>query len=68
MALKDQEVTAVRTPKGISSYNIMPFTLNNIRVTYQRAVQTIFDDMLHKNVEGYVDDVVVKFKKTAYHV
>jgi len=68
MALKGQEDTTVRTPKGILSYKIMAFALNNAGVTYQRAIQTLFDDMLHKKVEGYVDDLVVMFKKRAYHV
>ena len=30
---------------------------------YQIAMQTIFDDMLHKIVECYVDDLAVKSKK-----
>ncbi|XP_075483743.1 uncharacterized protein LOC142523894 [Primulina tabacum] len=33
---------------------------SNAGATYQRAMQRIFDDMLHKSVECYVDDVVVK--------
>ena len=41
----------------------MPFGLKNIGATYQRAMQKIFDDMLHKNIECYVDDVVIKSKK-----
>ncbi|XP_070005329.1 uncharacterized protein [Nicotiana sylvestris] len=31
----------------------------NAGATYQRAMQNIFDDLLHKNVEYYVDDFVV---------
>lgn len=34
----------------------MPFGLKNDGATYQRAMQNIFNDLLHKNVEGYVDD------------
>jgi len=30
MALKDQEVTTGRTPKGIFCYKVMPFALNNV--------------------------------------
>ncbi|GAA0164308.1 hypothetical protein LIER_19975 [Lithospermum erythrorhizon] len=36
----------------------MPFGLKNARATYQRAMKKIFNDMLHKNVECYVDDLV----------
>jgi len=40
----------------------MPFAVSNAGVTYERAIQAIFDDILYKNVERYVDDLVVKFK------
>ena len=63
MAPSDEELTAFRTPKGIYCYKVMPFWLKNAGATYQRAMQRIFDDMLHKNVECYVDDLVVKSKK-----
>ncbi|KAK4381277.1 Transposon Tf2-12 polyprotein [Sesamum angolense] len=60
MAPVDEELTAFRTPKGIYCYKVMPFGLKNAGATYQRAMQKIFDDMLHKNVKCYVDDLVVK--------
>ena len=68
MAPKDEELTAFRTPKGIYCYKVMPFGLKNAGATYQRAMQKIFDDMLHKNVECYVDDLVVKSKKREDHL
>ena len=60
MAPEDQEATVFRTPKGIFCHKVMPFGLKNARATYQKSMQTIFEDMLHKMVEGYVDDLVVK--------
>ncbi|KAL0350134.1 UNVERIFIED_CONTAM: Transposon Tf2-12 polyprotein [Sesamum radiatum] len=48
MAPADEELTAFRTPKGIYCYKVMPFGLKNAGATYQRAMQKIFDDMLHK--------------------
>ncbi|XP_070008528.1 uncharacterized protein [Nicotiana sylvestris] len=57
MAPKDEELTTFRTPKGIYCYKVMPFGLKNVGATYQRAMQNIFDDLLHKNVECYVDDL-----------
>ncbi|KAM2661038.1 hypothetical protein EV2_023392 [Malus domestica] len=62
------ELTAFRTPKCIYCYKVMPFGLKNAGATYQRAMQKIFNDMLHKNVECYVDDVVVKTKKRPDHL
>ncbi|KAL6331477.1 hypothetical protein AAG906_011417 [Vitis piasezkii] len=46
----------------------MPFGLKNASATYQRAMHKIFDDMLHKNVECYVDDIVVKSRKREDHM
>ncbi|CAM8940951.1 unnamed protein product [Rhodiola kirilowii] len=46
----------------------MPFGLKNAGATYQRAMQKIFEDMMHKTVECYVDDVVVKSKARSDHV
>ncbi|KAL0373396.1 UNVERIFIED_CONTAM: hypothetical protein Sradi_3255300 [Sesamum radiatum] len=63
MAPADEELTVFRAPKGIYCYKVMPFGLKNVVATYQRVMQRIFDDMLHKNVECYVDDLVVKSKK-----
>ena len=63
MSPKDEELTAFRTPKVIYCYKVMPFGLKNAKATYQRAMQNIFDNILHKNVECYVDDLVVKSRK-----
>ncbi|CAM8988114.1 unnamed protein product [Rhodiola kirilowii] len=68
MAPEDQEATAFRTPKGIFCYKVMPFGLKNAGATYQRAMQKIFEDMMHKTIECYVDDVVVKSKARSDHV
>nr|GMC77894.1 uncharacterized protein LOC109150426 [Ipomoea batatas] len=68
ITLEDEELTAFRTPKGIYFYKVMPFGFKNACATYQRAMQRIFDDMLHKMVECYVDDLVVKSKLRIDHL
>ncbi|CAL8083348.1 unnamed protein product [Prunus armeniaca] len=68
MSPKDEELTAFRTPKGIYCYKVMPFGLKNAGATYQRAMQKIFGDMLHKNVKCYVDDLVIKSKRREDHL
>jgi len=40
----------------------MSFGLKNAGATYQRAIQRCLQDQIGKNVEAYVDDVVVKSK------
>ena len=59
MAPKDAEKTAFRTPMSNFYYTVMPFGLKNAGATYQRAMTTIFHDMMHKELEDYVDDIVV---------
>ena len=46
----------------------MSFDLYITGATYQRAMQYVFDDFLHKNVECYVDDLVVKSIKRGDHL
>ena len=45
----------------------MPFELKNTSATYQRTMTAIFHDMMHQELEDYVDDTVVKSKKRAEH-
>ncbi|GJR34839.1 reverse transcriptase domain-containing protein [Tanacetum coccineum] len=40
----------------------MPFGLKNARATYQRLVDTIFEGQMGRNLEAYVDDMVIKSK------
>ncbi|XP_075665044.1 uncharacterized protein LOC142634638 [Castanea sativa] len=68
MATKDAEKTAFRTPIGNFYYTVIPFGLKNARATYQRTMIAIFIDMMHKEMEDYVDDVVVKSKTKAGHL
>ncbi|XP_070039298.1 uncharacterized protein [Nicotiana tomentosiformis] len=68
MAPKDEELMTFRTPKNIYFYRVMPFGLNNAGATYQRAMLNIFDDLLYKNVECYVDNLVVKSRKMSGHL
>lgn len=46
----------------------MPFGLKNSDAPYQCAMQKLFDDMLHKVVKCYVDDLVVKSSKKTNHL
>jgi hypothetical protein len=57
---EDQEKTVFITPFGVYYYTTMSFGLKNAGATYQRAIQAYFKKQLNKNVEAYMDDVVVK--------
>ena len=41
-------------------YMVMPFGLKNVWATYQIAMVTLFHDMMHKEIEVYVDDMIAK--------
>jgi hypothetical protein len=68
MEVIDEEKKAFQTPKGIYCYKVKFFSLKNAGATYQKAMQKIFDDMLHQHVECYVDDIVVKSKEKENHL
>ena len=46
----------------------MPFSLKNARSTYQRMMTKMFEPQLGKNVEVYIDDMVVKSKLVSEHL
>jgi hypothetical protein len=62
---EEQEKTAFITPFGTYCYTTMSFGLKNAGATYQRAIQDCFKKQLNKNVEAYVDDVVVKTRDSS---
>ena len=51
MALEDREQTAFVTMWGTFCYKVMPFVLKNAGATYQKAMVTLFHDMMHKEIE-----------------
>uniref|UniRef100_A0A2N9EYA9 RNase H type-1 domain-containing protein n=1 Tax=Fagus sylvatica TaxID=28930 RepID=A0A2N9EYA9_FAGSY len=67
MSPKDAEKTAFRTPIGNFYYTVMPFGLKNAGATYQRTMTAMFHDMMHREIEDYVDDIVVKSKTRKDH-
>lgn len=68
MALDDQEKTAFVTLIGNYHYKVMPFGLKNTGSTYQRMMTRMFEPQLGRNIEIYIDDMVVKSKVVAEHV
>ena len=68
MVPKDAEKIAFRTPIGNFYYTMMPFGLKNASATYQRTMMAIFHNMMHRELEDYVDDIVIKSKQRENHV
>ncbi|RVW92749.1 Transposon Ty3-I Gag-Pol polyprotein [Vitis vinifera] len=68
MAPEDMEKTSFITEWGTYCYRVMPFGLKNAGATYQRAATTLFHDMMHRDVEVYVDDMIVKSRDRSDHL
>ena len=68
MALEDMEKTSIITPWGTYCYKAIPFGLKNVGATYQRAATTLLHDLIHKEVEVYVDDMIMKSKDHEGHI
>ncbi|GJW61308.1 reverse transcriptase domain-containing protein [Tanacetum coccineum] len=60
MAEGDEDKTAFFAGEGFFSYRKMPFGLKNAGATYQRLVDKVFQDQIKRNLEAYVDDMVIK--------
>nr|GEW17698.1 reverse transcriptase domain-containing protein [Tanacetum cinerariifolium] len=59
MAEGDEDKTAFFAGEWVFCYQKMPFDLKNARATYQRLVDKVFHDQIGRNVEAYVDDMVI---------
>ncbi|PKA54406.1 RNA-directed DNA polymerase like [Apostasia shenzhenica] len=62
MAKNDEEHTSFITDQGTFCYKVMPFSLKNAGATYQRMIDTVFKNQRGRNIEAYVDDVLIKSK------
>ena len=57
----DQEKTSFVTSQGLFCYKVMmPFGLKNAGATYQRLVNHMFRPQIGRNMEVYVDDMLVR--------
>ncbi|KAA3484371.1 RNA-directed DNA polymerase (Reverse transcriptase), Ribonuclease H [Gossypium australe] len=65
---EDMEKTTFITLWGTFCYKVMPFGLKNAGATYQRAMVTLFHDMMHQEIEVYVDDMIAKSRAEKEHI
>jgi hypothetical protein len=56
---EDEEKTAFITPYGVFCYQVMPFGLKNAGATYQRMMQNCLRSQIGRNIQVYIDDVVI---------
>ena len=65
---EDQEKTTFITSQGLYCYKVIPFGLKNAEATYQRLVNKMFNKQIGRNMEVYVDDMLVKSKEELAHL
>ncbi|XP_042467514.1 uncharacterized protein LOC122050693 [Zingiber officinale] len=60
LAWSDQEKVSFITADDTYCYNVMPFELKNADATYQRLMNKVFRKQIRRNLEVYVDDILIK--------
>jgi hypothetical protein len=64
MCTADQLAASFITPFDAYCYQTMPFGLKNAGATFQRCMPCVFGELIGRIIEAYVDDIVVKSKRT----
>ena len=59
----DHEKTSFVTSQGLFCYRVMPFGLKNASATYQRLMNRMFAPQIGRNVQVYVDYMLVKSRR-----
>ncbi|XP_073119968.1 uncharacterized protein [Henckelia pumila] len=65
LAEEDQDKVSFTTSHGTFCYRVMPFGLKNAGATYQRLMDRVFASQIGRNMEVYVDDILVKSQDDA---
>ncbi|GJU87334.1 ribonuclease H-like domain-containing protein [Tanacetum coccineum] len=60
MAEGDGDKITFFVGERVFCYRKMPFDLKNTEATYQRLVDKVFNKQIERNLEAYVDDMVIK--------
>ena len=71
IAAEDQEKTTFTFPFGTYAYRRMPFSLCNAPATFQRCMLSIFNDLVERIMEVYMDDITVygkNFEKCLFNL
>ena len=56
ISLEDQDKTTFTCPWGTFAYRVFPFGLCNAPTTFQRAILSIFSDLINEGLEVYMED------------
>nr|KYP69853.1 Transposon Ty3-I Gag-Pol polyprotein [Cajanus cajan] len=65
--LHEENITFI-TDQSNFCYRVMPFSLKNVRATYQRLMDKVFHHQIGRNMEVYINNMVVKTTYPESHV
>lgn len=65
---KDSEKAAFIIGEGLYCYEVMPFGLKTMGATYQRMMDKVFAKHKGRNLEVYMDDLMVKSRSPREHL
>ena len=65
---EDRLKTDFKTNEGVFYYKVMPFGLKNMKATYQRMMNKVFKKQIGRNLEVYVDDMLIKSRSLDNHL
>jgi hypothetical protein len=68
MAKEDEEKTSFITPFGTFCFVQMPEGLKNAGPTFTRMTRVVFKPQIGRNIQAYVNDLIVKSSDRANHV
>ena len=68
MASRNMTKTTFTIERGIYFHTVMPFGIKNVGATYQRIATALLHDMMHDEVEVYVDDMIMKSQDREGHI
>jgi hypothetical protein len=63
LKVEDEDKMVFITLHRVYCYMMMPFRLKNTGATYQRCMQACLKEQIGRNVEVYVDDIIIKSTK-----
>jgi hypothetical protein len=64
LKVEDEEKIAFITPCGVYCYQVISFGLKNVGATYQRMMQNCLGNQIGRNIQVYIDDVVIDMSPT----
>ena len=68
MKKEDKEKTAFTAGNHTYAYKFMPFGLNNAPSTFMLFMNKVFDGLINKNMNVYIDDIIVYSKTFNEHL